>query len=296
MGRLPTRTIVEAKRANFVASEAPKPGFQMVLRPADGEKERRAVDHVCRTLPCPSAVECHVASSAGELSAAFNLVYQQYRRCGLMEANSAKMRVTPYHLLPTTEVLVAAQQGTVICTMSLVCDGKRLGLPMESVYPEEIATLRRRNLSLAEVSCLAEEPSSGERSQSAVFQLMPLMAQLAYRRGVDWLLIAVHPRHARFYRRFLGFDIIAEERDYGQVCGKPAVALAADLNNLAANHPRVHQWMFGTPFPGSVMEHKLLPTAILDEMRQVVDACYSGRSAPNQSRELAMQYLSCAPV
>ena len=138
---------------------------------------------------------------------------------------------------------------------------------------QEVASLRQRGLSLAEVSCLAEKHCPAAKSQASLFQLMPLAAQLAYHRGVDQLLIAVHPRHARFYRRFLGFDVIAEERSHGKVCGKPAVALAADLNRLAANHPRVHQWMFGKPFADTALEYSPVPANLLDEMRTVVDAC-----------------------
>ena len=105
--------------------------------------------------------------------------------------------------------------------MSVVRDGE-LGLPMESVYPEEVAGLRLRKLTLAEVSCLAETHDSAANAQSARFQLMPLVAQLACHRGVDQLLIAVHPRHARFYQRFMGFDVLGEERRYEQASGKPA--------------------------------------------------------------------------
>ena len=43
------------------------------------------------------------------------------------------MRVTPYHLLPTTEIFIALHQGEVVLTYTLVLDG-RLGVPMESVY------------------------------------------------------------------------------------------------------------------------------------------------------------------
>ena len=203
------------------------------------------------------------------------------------KAEFARMRVTPYHLLPSTEVLVALDHGAVSCTMSVVRDGD-LGLPMESVYHEEVASLRLRGLSLAEVSCLAESHGPAAQSQSAVFQLMPLVAQLAYYRGVDQLLIAVHPRHARFYRRFLGFDVIAEERTYGKVCGKPAVALAVDLNRLAINHPRVYQWMFGEPFPGSILEYTPVPRNLPDEMRMIVDACYGGITAHEQELEVVL--------
>jgi hypothetical protein len=201
------------------------------------------------------------------------------------------MRITPYHLLPTTEVLVALERRRVTCTMSLVSDSEK-GLPMESVYPDEIASLRLKEYSLAEVSCFAECQENGDGAQSAVFQLMPLMAQLAYRRGADVLLIAVRPRHARFYQRFLGFDAIAEERSHGRVCGTRGVALAADLNRLAINHPRVHEWMFGEPFPHSALAYKPLSAELLDEMNVVVEACLAGPATRERALELALESLS----
>ena len=115
---------------------------------------------------------------------------------------------------------------------------------------------------------------------------MPLIAQLAYYRGVDQLVIAVHPRHARFYHRFLGFEVIAEERTYGKVCGKPAIALAVDLNALAVNHPRVYEWMFGQPFTLSALDYNPIHEAVLEEMRMVVEACFAGISG--EQRQLAI--------
>jgi len=286
---------VPAKLTSLVLSKAlPRAKTATLPRAAEGDKERRAVDRVCIALNRQSRVECRIGSTVEDLFAAFTLVYEQYRRTGMMKPNACRMRITPYHLLPTTEVLVTREQGTVTCTMSLVCDGLR-GLPMESVYPDEIAKLRLLGLSPAEVSCLAERYDGTEKSQSAVFQLMPLMAQLAYRRGADRLLISVRPRHARFYQRFLGFDMIGDERSYGQVCGTRGVALSADLSALAVNHPRVHQWMFGVPFAHSVLEYKPLPDELFAQMRHVVDSCSEGISAHDQARELALQSLSGTP-
>jgi hypothetical protein len=246
------------------------------------EKEARAVELVFATLGRQSGVPCRVCSNRQDLFAAFRLVYDEYVRSGLMKANAAEMRITPYHLLPTTEVLVALERGDVACTASIVQDSPECGLPMESVYPEEIARLRLDGQSLVEVSCLAEKHNPVEKPQSPVFQLFPLVAQLAYRRGADQLVIAVHPRHARFYQRFLGFNLIAEERNYGKVCGKPAVALAMDLNALVVNHPRVHHWLFGKPFSRAVMEYRPLSHDLLEEMRKVVLCCLGNSSASSR--------------
>jgi hypothetical protein len=279
-------SMIESPRTSLVVHRAASGAIAKThRRAANGDKERRAIDLVFAALSRQSDIECRVGSSLQELFAAFHLVYQQYQQSGLMKPNPRQMRITPYHLLPTTEVLVALDRGTLTCTMSVVGDGE-MGLPMESVYHEEIASLRLHEFSLAEVSCLAEKHDTSDSTQSAVFQLMPLVAQLAYRRGADQLVIAVHPRHARFYGRFLGFDVIAEERTYGQVCGKPAVAMAMDLNGLAANHPRVHQWLFGRPFPNSVLEYRPLPADLLDEMRAVVNAHFDGASPHERGMEV----------
>src|SRR5438552_1361440 len=64
-----------------------------------------------------------VASTRQEREAAFRLVYEAYTGVGLMEPNAYGMRVTPYHLLPTSEVFVAILDGKVICTLSLIGDG-----------------------------------------------------------------------------------------------------------------------------------------------------------------------------
>src|SRR5438067_7098467 len=87
---------------------------------------------------------------------ALELVYRKYVDAGLIQPNRFKLRVTSYHLLPTTSIFVAVVRARVICTMTLVGDGK-LGLPMASIYPAEVFERRRKRISIGEVSCLAFE-------------------------------------------------------------------------------------------------------------------------------------------
>jgi hypothetical protein len=187
------------------------------------------------------------------------------------------MRVTPYQLLPTTEVLIAIEQHRVVCTASVVRDGL-MGLPLEDVYAEEVASRRRQGLVLAEVSCLADCQDGSRTAFSNVLQLMSLCVQCAKARGVDELLVAVHPHHAQFYQGFLGFEILGEERSYGAVLDAPAVALALDLNHLADRHPRGYERLFGKPFPAEVLVYRPMP----DQLRRGLALLMPDMAASNQ--------------
>ncbi|MBN2292700.1 MAG: hypothetical protein JXM70_09760 [Pirellulales bacterium] len=196
-----------------------------------------------------------------------------------------KIRVTPYHALPTTEVFVAKDHGEIVCTMSLVRDAG-LGLPMESIYDKEINQHRRRGLKLAEVSCLAFDRKSEACSFSEISRLMAFTAQCAVRRGVHQLVIAVHPRHAAFYHRFLAFEPIGEEKTYDAVRGKPAVAMALDLIQLQIDHPKAYRRLFGKPFPGEVLRYKPISPSLCYELRslaaktQAADSCGISKLVP----------------
>jgi len=198
-----------------------------------------------------------IAATREERAAAFRLAYRSYLRAGLCDPNPHEMRVMPHHLLPTTEVFVAVCQGEVISTVSLVADGE-LGLPMESVYAEVVAERRRQGLVLAEVSCLADRRNELSRRLSVLLELKRLMAQYARRQGMDELLVAVHPRHVRFYERFLAFQRIGVQTVYPAVRGHPAVALSLSFARIDRQRPHNYERFFGEPLP----EGRLWPQPI----------------------------------
>ncbi len=93
--------------------------------------------------------------------------------------------------------------------MTLISDDEQ-GIPLESVFKSEVS--QRRDESggayLAEVSCLASRVGYFPRGQMyhVFVRLASLMVQSARENGVERLLIACHPRHARFYEGLLGFN------------------------------------------------------------------------------------------
>jgi hypothetical protein len=124
---------------------------------------------------------CAIARRKSEREAAFRLIYNAYVRAGLGVPNEFGMRVTPYHLLPTTTIFVASLRDPdrdVFATVSLVGDGA-FGLPLERVYPAEVHQRREQGLSLAEVSCLADRRSDFRRFFPVFCALNRVMIQFA---------------------------------------------------------------------------------------------------------------------
>jgi hypothetical protein len=128
-----------------------------------------------------------------------------------------------------TVVFVARAASGVVGTLSLLGDSAR-GLPADALYGSELAALRGGGRRLAEVSALAVAPGWRGTPLPLMRPLVQLVGIYARDVGhVDELCIAVHPRHAAFYERRLGFVRFGAEKPYGAVNGAPAVGLRLDL-------------------------------------------------------------------
>jgi hypothetical protein len=225
------------------------------------------------TVPAPrheSGFTTELARDFYDVEDALRLVYNAYRKTGLIAENAYEVRATKYHLLPTSNIFLARDNQEVLGTLTLVRDGVH-GLPMEDVFPNEIAERRERNIRMAEVSCLADAGHGKSHMLAVVVQLMSHMAQFALGNGVRELVIAVHPHHMGFYERFAGFEVIGTQRAYGAVCDNPAVALAVDLTTIHIKNPRVHQRFFGNPFAAEHLAAERLDTDTIGHLRQVVE-------------------------
>nr|WP_233902865.1 hypothetical protein [Stieleria maiorica] len=121
-----------------------------------------------------------------------------------------------------------------------------LGLPAETMYRKEIDEVRNRGLRLAEIGCLADRRDAKLRFIEVFRFLSCLIAQAAVSRAYDGLIVATHPRHARFYMRQLGFRRIGEIRECPYVQGSPAVPLLFDFEERRGS--AVHDFLFQQPY------------------------------------------------
>lgn len=200
-----------------------------------------------------------IASTAEEWEQAFALVADNYQDKGYEAATNKPYRFTPYHALPDTVVFVAKLEGRVVATFSLVADNPHLGLPMEAIFDQEIADLRRQGRRMAEVTSFAAV-DLGQREFLQVFTMMiRLMKQYHVSRGGDTWVITVNPRHRNFYCKVLGYQALGSSKPYAAVGDAPAEAYVLDRDTMRANAPRSYEFVFGKWLPQAALTGVSLP-------------------------------------
>lgn len=171
-------------------------------------------------------VHVGLAVTPDAVDRAERLVHEVYVSHGYRDAGRPRRR---HAVTARRAVFVAGFSGEVIGTLSLLRDSAR-GLPADTLYGAELAALRGRGRRLAEVSALAVAPAWRGAALTLVRPLVQLVGIYARDlEAVDELCITVHPRHAAFYERRLGFVRFGAEKPYGAVNGSPAVGLRLDL-------------------------------------------------------------------
>lgn len=192
-----------------------------------------------------------LASSPQDREAASRLVYQRYREIGLIERNRFERRVTVFHSLPTTTVFVGCTAGTVLGTVTLITDSLR-GLPLDSVFKKEMQQQRDNGLRMGEVSCLAFRPcKSKSQFRRRFFELNRVMAQFARHHAIDALVIAINPRHVRYYRQLMGFEQFGSVDLFPSVRNHPAAACLMEFAAVDRNPPPAYNAIFNKQIPAS---------------------------------------------
>ncbi len=175
-------------------------------------------------------IRCRLAKSRADYHEAFSLVYRRYVAVGLIPRNPLGVRIAPQQLRQECRVLVAEASGSIVGTVSLVADGGE-GLPVDRLFPGSVDGLRLKGHRLMEVGCLVSIDDSGRFPSRVYLALTRATIQRARRGGFDRMIASVHPRHAKFYERAMGFQRLTEAVPYDMVGGHPAVCVAGSAND-----------------------------------------------------------------
>ena len=206
-----------------------------------------------------------VADNFSERCAAFHLVHKAYAQRGLISPNGLGLRLSARQLLPDSVVFVALENKRVICTISLI-RGRGMGLLLEREFGPEVDQLRQQSATLAEVTSLASAPrENGEGvCSSIVLNLFRLVHAYAAYNQLEHLLIAVHPRHSKFYRRFLNFPELGAQRPCHRVMGNPAVACVLQVDQFTEDACPLRQRLPELAFQPWELENRPIPPVELE--------------------------------
>jgi hypothetical protein len=234
---------------------------------APSRERNTSLEKVTRSVQVPGlerAIEVKIASTREEWEEVFRLVAENYQARGYEAPSPYPYRFTPYHALPDSTTFVAKHAGRVVATLTLVLDNTLLGLPMESIYGEEINDLRRAGRHLVEVTSLADRDLSLREFVPVFVALMRLAAQYAVRQDADTWVITVNPRHRAFYRKVMGFAPLGPARAYPTVQNHPAEAYLLDLSLLQNNAPKMVEKIFGEWLPDPVLTPRRMPVELIE--------------------------------
>ncbi|MBI1285801.1 MAG: hypothetical protein GC183_15965 [Thiobacillus sp.] len=130
---------------------------------------------------------------------------------------------------PNKITLVAHQEDSISGTVTLGLDSPT-GMVVDELYKAEVDTLRAQGKKIAELTKLAVDENAASKSVLAALFHIAFIYAFHIHKYSDFV-IEVNPRHALFYKRMLGFDLIGAEKMCPRV-GAPAVLLHLELDYI----------------------------------------------------------------
>lgn len=222
-----------------------------------------------------------MASTRAEWEDALRLVTDTYRSRGYENCGPGQLRFTPYHALPDTNVFVAKHGERVLMTMTLVSDNTLLGLPMEVLYGDEINQLRADGRYMVEATSLADQGLQLQEFIPVFTTLMRVMAQFGIYCGANTWVIAINPRHRRYYAKVMGFVAFGPQRNYPYVQNHPAEAYMLDPLLLKTNAPDMYRHIFGEWLPPEELRPRSMPPELILEFAEC-----SSQTTPDEARRI----------
>lgn len=202
-----------------------------------------------------------VAQSLEEVVEAWGLVYYSYLRSHLIKPNPSRIHTVPQAVLADQSVVICGKiEGLTVSTMSAYHDGEHR-LPLDSVYAEELDELRASGRRLVEIGLFADRREKLHRSLEALLELMRWATYFGVHGGATDAIIGVHPHHAAFYTRLLGFEAIGPTRSYSTVNGAPVTLLRLDWYERIALPcpPRGLAHVLAAPLTADDFTHRYIP-------------------------------------
>lgn len=196
------------------------------------------------TLLTNNNIVLKVAETEDELMQAFSLVQSMYEKAKIVNQGKISLRITKYHLLPTTKVLIAKEENKVIGTLSVIMDTP-LGLPIDDFI--SLGDLRKRNPRICEISSLAIDPDWRSASKGLFIPLSLYSIWYSkYVIGADELVIITNNSARHVYEDLFLFEpLIFQAQKYESV--NHSKAFAQHLNLIELENKYLENYLNSKP-------------------------------------------------
>ena len=184
-----------------------------------------------------------IAETREELEEAYRVVHDTYVEEEYMDPHPSKMRIKLMNAHPHTITFIGKKEDHVAITLTVIPDSP-LGLPVDDIYKQEVDRLRAMQRSVVEVGSLASHVLYRDHKKNSHMEIITRlknialhidMASIVYSShylNADDMVIAVHPKHKKFYEQVLLFEPFGEEKAYPDVKGNLAVGLRLNLRDV----------------------------------------------------------------
>ena len=214
----PSEVPVHSDAIVGVSFEGEHPLWSMLCDDGPGDQSTDA--QISRRL-----FQIRMADSAGRRSDASILINRMYATRGYHSAG------LPERAQPNRITLVASEHDSTIGTITIGFDSPA-GLLVEELFATETQELRQAGRTVCEFTKLAMD--SVVRSTRVLATLFHVAFIYSHRiMSASDLLIEVNPRHTAYYKRMLGFEVIAPAR-LNQRVNAPAVLMRLDFAHARA--------------------------------------------------------------
>jgi len=177
----------------------------------------------------PESYSLQRATSLYEYKSFFEFVSYIYKKSCIIPQDAPKAYVRKFESNPDNAYFYIKKENTVVGTMSVVCDTKAHGLPAETVFPEEVAYLRKISGGLVEYSTYAIDDCKDSKSFTcSLLQALTIHQLLKESRP---MVFVMSPNHLPFFET-LGARQASEIKNYSSDSDDPVLLLYWDYSNI----------------------------------------------------------------
>ena len=194
----------------------PRHAPEAPLRPSARPHGRRVCDSAF--VLQRGDVTVRIAQSSHDHHLAEALVKERYAWRGY--------QLTPHVNHPQRKTFLASSGDQILGTLSILLDSNT-GLVADGLFKPELDRYRKLGRRVCELGKLAiSQAGNSNEVATALFNMAYLYGRTIYH--VSDTFIEVNPRHVSFYRRLLGFDVVAKGRHCPRV-NAPAILMHLDV-------------------------------------------------------------------